>query len=132
VPPPATTVPPPSNTPRPADLLVTDIVGETSVTIPTGETSATRTYSITISNNGDSNTGQFNNSIQIIPGGVIQELGVVGNLGPGESVALSIDLTFDAVGSFTLQVDADHENAVVETSEFNNRGTEDVEVLAES
>ncbi len=131
-PPTATTVPPPSNTPQPADLLVISISGETVVTIPLGETSATRTYSVAITNNGNSDTGQFSNSIRIIPGGVAEELGVVGNLGPGQSISLTIDLTFDTVGEFTIQVDADSEDDVDETSDFNNRGTLDIAILAES
>jgi uncharacterized protein YraI len=131
-PPTLTTVPPPTSTPQPADLLVTSINGETSVTIPLGETSATRTYSVSITNNGGANTGQFSNSIRIIPGGAVQELGVVGDLGPGQSVALSIELTFDTVGDFTIQVDADSGDTVVESSNFNKRGTLDAVVLAES
>ena len=131
-PPTATTVPLPSSTPGPADLLVTSISGETSVTIPLGENSAERTYNVAITNNGSSSTGQFSNTIRIIPGGAVEELGVVGDLGPGQSVSLSIELTFETPGDFTIQVDTDADDAVEEISDFNNRGTLDVTVLAES
>jgi hypothetical protein len=140
VPPPTLTVPPPTltpttipvtNTPRPADLVVISISGDNTLTIPTGETSITETFSVTITNNGEANTGQFNNTVQVLPGGPVLELGVVGNLGANESIALAVDLTFEA-GEFTIRVEADSDNSVPEASEFNNRGELDVLAVAGS
>ena len=67
-----------------------------------------------------------------MPGGAVQELSVVSNLGANESIALTIDLTFDSTGNFTIRVNADSDNAVEELSDFNNLGTLDVTVVPES
>jgi hypothetical protein len=125
-------VPAATNTPKPADLLVASITGPANLVIPDGETSVSGSYSVTITNNGSANTGQFTNTITILPGGSPMELGVVGNLGADESIALTIDLTFGSVGDFTLRVDADSEDDVEEVSEANNRGFYDVTVTTET
>ncbi len=118
-------------TPQPADLLVTSITGPTTVVIPTGETSVTKSYAVSITNNGAANTGSFANTIQITPGGEVLDLGTA-NLDGGQSISLSIDLTFTTTGDFTLRVEVDSDNVVSELSEFNNLGTLDVTVLPES
>ena len=127
-----TQVPPVTNTPQLPDLLVVSISGPANLVIPDGETSVTDTYSVTITNNGGTSTGQFSNTIRVQPGGSPMELGVVGNLGANESIALTIDLTFGTVGDFTLRVDADSDDDVEEISEANNRGFTDVTVATET
>lgn len=134
-PPPPTLAPtfthtPVSPTPGLPDLVVASIVGPTSLTIPTGETSVTANYSITIANTGSGSTGQFNSTITVLPGGTPQELSAVSNLSAGESIALTIALLFDAPGSYTLRVLADSDSDVDEVSEVNNTGTLDVVVTA--
>jgi hypothetical protein len=116
-------------TPQPADLLITSITGETTVVIPSGETSIDVSYTVTITNNGQADTGPFNNTYQITPGGPVEELSAVSNLSGGQSIALTMELTFDTAGDFTVRVIADSANNVVELSDFNNLGTLDVTVI---
>ena len=127
----STPLPSKTNTPRPADLIVVTINGPATVTIPGGETSVTENYSVTITNNGEANTGQFTNSIVIVNEGPAVELGTVGNLSAGESIALNTDITFTSTGSFVLRVNADSEDDVDEVSEVNNTGSIDVTVISE-
>lgn len=124
-----TPVPP---TPGTSDLVVASITGPTLVTIPAGESSVSVTYSVTIANTGSAGTGQFSNTITILPGGTAQDLGVVSNLSAGESIALSAALEFTTPGSFTVRVLADSDSQVNELSEVNNIGTLDVVVQAGS
>ncbi|MBZ0299536.1 MAG: SH3 domain-containing protein [Anaerolineae bacterium] len=126
----ATPIPPITNTPTPADLLVISIVGPTALELPVAG-SVTGSYSVTITNNGQANTGPFTNTIQLLPSGPVEELGVVSNLSAGESIALSYDLTYTAVGVYTIQVKADSDNNVVELSDVNNTGTIGVGVVPE-
>lgn len=123
-----TQIPPPTHTPQPADLIVLDIDGPTAPQLPDGG-SVSATYFVTITNNGQANTGSFTNTIQVLPGGPVEELGVVGNLEGGQSIVLTYELTFDAVGAYTIRVVADSENDVPEISEVNNIGTQDVGVV---
>ncbi len=122
--------PPPTLTHTPADLVVVDIDGPTGLNLPDGGGSVSGTFSVTITNNGQASTGPFSNSIQVLPGGDIMELGVVSNLTGGQSISLSIELTFDTAGVYTISVAADNENAVAEVSEINNTGAVDVGVVA--
>lgn len=132
----ATNTPPPTatrtNTPTPtitstpgkADLVVVSILADsTTLTIPGGQTSVTQEFTITISNTGSGPSRQFSNAILVLPGGSEADLGVVGNLNPSETIALTVDLTFDAPGSYTVRVTADSELQVDEVSEVNNTGS---------
>ncbi len=116
-----TLTPTASNTPRPADLVIANIVGPETVTLSGG--TATVSFSVTISNTGDNATGPFTNTITFLPGGDTVELGSVSSLDPGGSINLTADLTFDAAGEFTVQATADSEDSVDELSEVNNVGT---------
>lgn len=118
--------PPPTPIPQPPDLVVISINGPTAIDISGG--SVTASYSVVITNNGQANTGQFNNSIQL-EGGAVEELGAVGNLAGGESIALSHDFTFDTEGVFTISVVADSDDMVNEQNEGNNTDTLDVGVV---
>lgn len=121
-----TSPPPPTVPPQPPDLIVASITGPTALTF-TGD-DLVATYSITISNIGEANTGSFVSSIQINDGPV-QDLGA-SNLNGGQSVALSFEATFDAPGIYTLTVVADSGGAVAEALETNNTATLDVGVVA--
>jgi uncharacterized protein YraI len=120
-PPPTNTLAPlvPTPTPLPADLVVTNISGAATLSLG-GSGSVTSSYSATITNIGGSSTGIFNNVIRVLPGGTDVQLGVVSNLQPGESIILNTNITFNAPGTYTLEVRADSNNQVPEISEVNN------------
>ena len=124
---PAATVTP-SATPGPADLLVTDIVGSTTLELGAGDSPVTSSYTVSITNSGSSATGQFNNTISVSPGGATTPLGVVASLSPGESIVLNVSLTFSAAGTYTIQAMVDSDSQVTEQSEVNNVGIRNVTV----
>lgn len=118
-----TQAPPPTSTtpPQPADLVVVDLSGPTQITMPAGATSVTRTYSFTVTNTGQTRTGQTTTTLRILPSGTPVYISTA-NLRPGETVALQADLTFTSTGMFQIEVAADAENVVTnEISEFNNK-----------
>ena len=118
---------PPTVTPGLPDLLVTNISGLTTITL--GNAAAvTENYTITISNTGSGTTSQFNNIITILPTNENVPLGVVANLRPGESIILTVSITFSSTGSYSLRVRPDSDNQVQEVSEFNNEATYSVTV----
>jgi uncharacterized protein YraI len=119
---------PPTLTPGPSDLVITSIIGETNVIIPPGSPDISETYTVTITNSGSRGTGQFSNTVQVLPGGPVLDLGVSGNLRAGESISLSISLTFDTPGAYTIRATTDSGAIVDELSEFNNTGTLDINV----
>jgi uncharacterized protein YraI len=110
---------PPTVTPGLPDLVITSVAGPTSVAIPGGSTQVTQTYSVTTTNTGGGPAGQFTNSITL-PDGSTQDLGVVGGLGPGQSVVQNVSVTFTAAGKYTLQAFADSGSNITEVSEVNN------------
>lgn len=129
----ATNIPQPTatltNTPRPADLVISNFTGPTELTLSDG--TVTEQYTIIVTNSGDAPTQQFISSVRILPGGAIVELPVVGNLNPGESISLAIDLTFTSTGEFTVQATADSDNEIEEISDINNIGSYVVNVSSE-
>ncbi|MEL6270448.1 MAG: Ig-like domain-containing protein [Chloroflexota bacterium] len=123
-----TPVPP---TPRPADLVVSSIQGPESLTLSGGI--VTGTYSIQVTNAGDSPTGaQFASTLTLLPGGTESELGVIGNLGTGESILLNRQVTFTEAGQVTLQVEVDSGGDINEISEVNNTSSLVITIQAES
>lgn len=111
-----------TNTPRPADLVVSSITGPRELTLADGE--AVGSYTFQITNAGDSPVnGQFTNAVTIFPGGEAQELGIVGNLGAGESIVINRDLMFAGAGEYTLQATADSGDDIDEISNVNNTAT---------
>lgn len=121
----------PSATPGLADLIVSNISGPTTVTIPAGDPSVTVSYAVTITNTGQRATGQFNNLMVVTPGGGPDlPLGVVGDLSAGQSVILTINLTFSTPQIYTLQARVDTDVQITEQSEVNNVGIYSVTVLA--
>ena len=126
-PPTWTPVPPPTQIPAPADLVVSSIEGPSDLSLPAGEGAEVRaTFTITISNFGGSRTGQFSNTITILPGGSPQDLGTAGNLRPSETVTLTRELAFTAPGDYVIRVQADSGSQVQESSKVNNTGTYNV------
>lgn len=119
----------PTATPLPADLVVTNISGPNLLSLG-GNPSVTSNYSVTITNIGGTQTGQFNNVIRINPGGAETALGVVANLLPGESIILNVNLTFTSTGDFIIEVRADSSNQVTEVTEANNVGFFNVTVTS--
>lgn len=117
--PPATAVPKATATPGKPDLVITSIGGPLSVTLPADPV----TYSVVISNLGSAASGAFANRVTL-PDGSTSDLGVVANLGPGESITLNVTFDFNGVGtgSFSLQATADSDSQVTELSEVNNNG----------
>jgi uncharacterized protein YraI len=111
--------PPPTATPGLPDLVIASIAGPTDVKIPSGQTEIKQTYVVTITNTGSGPTRQFNNTITL-PDGSLSDLGVVANLGPGESISLNVDITFTSPGTYLQEIKADSDGAVTEVSEVNN------------
>lgn len=126
---PTNTPPPqPTATPNQPDLTVTNISGPTNVVIPAGETSVTVQYGVNITNNGGSVNAQFNNGGVILPNNTPLDLGVVGNLGAGQTISLQVNVTFTSAQSYILQFTADSGGAITESNEVNNSGTLNVTV----
>ena len=119
----------PTATPGQPDLVIANITGDTSVIIPSGSSDVTTSYSIVVTNTGSGASGAFVvvhelNNVEI-------DSPAVSNLSPGESITLTVDITFDAAGTYTLVSRADPDNTVSEVSEVNNTGTINVSVTAE-
>lgn len=126
----ATNTPAPTATPALPDLTITNIDGPSSVTIPSGESSVTRTYSVTITNQGGALNQQFSSNVRVLPGTAEFDVGVVSSLGAGQSINLSVDVTFTSAGSYVLRFMADNEGDIEESNEVNNTGTFDVTVTS--
>lgn len=117
-----TSQPTTTSTPGKADLVVVSITGPTTLTIPGGESSVSQTYTVTISNTGSGPSNQFSNTITVV-GSPTMDLGVVANLDAGQTIALTVNLTFNAAGTYVVQVMADSASQVDEVSEVNNVGS---------
>lgn len=125
-----TNTPPPTPTATPflPDLTITNIAGPTSVVIPAGESSVTVQYGVNITNQGGAINAQFSNGGVILPPNIPIDLGVVGNLGAGQTISLQVNVTFTSAGTYVLQFTADTGNAIAESNEVNNSGTLNVTV----
>lgn len=119
----------PTATPSPADLVIPSITGPSELTIPAGATEVTGNYSVTITNTGGRGTGRFTNNVYLLPNGTELDLGVVGNLGAGESISLTIAVTFNGSGNYILRAMADSDSEVEELTRANNRSEFDVTVF---
>ncbi|MBE2183583.1 MAG: SH3 domain-containing protein [Anaerolineae bacterium] len=115
-------------TPGLPDLVVTSIVGPNAINLGPGSTPTTTTFSITITNTGQSAASQFTTTLQIQGVGAAQPIGVVANLLPNESIVLNGNLTFDTVGTFTVVAVADAFNQVAEITKVNNSGSVNIVV----
>ncbi len=106
-----------SPTPGRADLVISSIAGPSAVTLPSDSV----TYAVTITNTGSGPSSQFANKFTL-PNGTETDLGVVANLNPGESISLTIQVSFSSAGTINLTARADANNQVAEVSEVNNVG----------
>ncbi len=125
-------IPTSSPTPILPNLNVPNIGGPRTVTIPAGESDVTETYGVTIRNTGGSINTQFSNTIRLSPGGATMDLGTVGNMGSGDSISLSYNMTFDTPGTFLIIVTADSNDDITEDNEADNIGQIEVTVVAGS
>jgi subtilase family serine protease len=127
-----TPVPPtPTATPGPADLVVTSIIGPNPVTLGSGNTPTTATFSVTITNTGQSQASpQFTTTLEVQGTGIVIPIGVVANLLPGESIILTGDVTFSSAGTATVIARTDSLSQITEISEANNLATLQVTVNA--
>jgi hypothetical protein len=123
-----TNTPAPTSTPTPGDLVVSNITGPTAVTIPAGQTEVTVQYGVNITNNGNAINTQFSNILFILPNNTQQDLGVVGNLAAGQTISLTVNVTFTSANTYILQFQADTGNTIVESNEVNNTGSINVTV----
>lgn len=117
-----------TNTPSPADLVVTNMSGPATLNLGFGNTPVTASFTVTITNTGGSTTGQFSNVVVINPGGTETPLGVVASLESGQSILLTISLTFSSTGPYTLQARADSDSQITEVSEVNNIGIANITI----
>lgn len=113
-----TPVPTITVTPGRADLVISSIAGPTNTTVAASPV----TYSVTITNTGSGPSGSFSNKVRL-PSGMDGDLGVVSNLNAGESISLTIELTYTAATSYTLIAMVDTGSQVNEVSEVNNTAT---------
>jgi hypothetical protein len=127
-----TITPTPSLTPTPRlpNLMVTNISGPQSVTIPAGATSVTETYSVNITNEGGPIDTQFSNVARLLPLGTEFDVGVVSNLSAGQTINLSVEVTFTNPGTFILQITADSDDEIEESNNVDNSGTLNVTVTS--
>lgn len=118
----------PPNTGEP-DLIVVNIQGDTSIIVPSGISSTTETYKVTIRNTGGASAGQFVTTLNV--GSKEIDLGVVSGLAASASREFNVDVVFESGGTFDLEVFVDAEDNVDEVSEVNNKGKISVTVAFE-
>ena len=130
--PPATDTPvAPTLTPVPGlpDLAVIDIIGPTQLTINGGESEVVGEYSITVSNIGLGDSGQF--VVEVLVDDQLEFSQIASNLRPNQSIALGAEIAFTQPGTFELVARVDPSNNIPEINETNNQLMIEVEVEAE-
>ena len=116
-----------TNTPGLPDLIITNLSGPSTITIPTGDSEIETKFDLTVTNTGFGETGQFTTAVRVLPSGDSIELNV-GGLRANESIVLSAELTFTETGTFIVEAEADSENDVDEISEVNNKATQSITI----
>lgn len=121
----SSTTPLPSSTPQPTeppppDLVVANITGPEDVVIPSGDSSVTVEYSVTLTNIGGPITGSFSAEGELLPGNDTFDFGAVGNLGINQSISLDGEVIFESAGTFALQITVDSDDDINESRENNN------------
>ncbi len=119
---------PPTSAPSRPDLVIANISGPKSLSIPSGAGQVVGTYAVTISNQGGAPTGQFNNTLIITPGNVKVPLAAVSGLNPGESIILTASVTFSAKDKYKVEARADSDDNVDEEHESNDNASLNVTV----
>lgn len=127
-PPPTATTPNNNNTGDP-DLIVSAIVGDNSIIVPSGVSSTLESYTITIRNTGSGDASQFTTTLFI--NGIDQDLGVIAGLAANMTHDFNVQIEFGQGGTFVLGVVVDSGEQVSELSEVNNRGEVSVTVAFE-
>lgn len=111
------------------DLVVVQIAGDRSIIVPSGVSSTTETYTITIRNTGNGDSSQFATTLKV--NNNVQDLGVLAGLAPNSSRDFNVQVEFDQSGTFNFDVTVDSDNQVTELSEVNNNGKITVTVAFE-
>lgn len=130
--PPPTLTPLPTDTPIPGkpDLSVPSIAIDEEIIIPAGQTQITVEVTVTVKNDGDEDSPQFDVTLTVEgTEDVVYDVATIGNLEPGAIITLTQEVIFDAAGEYDIQVDVDPENEVDEGGEFNNRADTTVTVI---
>ena len=110
-------------TEREADAIST----ESSFPPGFGYTIPADTYSsVTVTNIAFGSSGPFAATMRI--GTETYDLASVSGLSQSQSIVLTQEVTFDAVGEYDVRVDIDPDDLVDEVSEVNNRGDITIEV----
>jgi uncharacterized protein YraI len=118
-----------SNTGKP-DLIVSGINGDNSIIVPSGVSSTTESYKITIQNTGTGGASQF--ATTLLVNGTEQDLGVIAGLAANATRDFNVQIEFNQSGTFKLEVVTDSDNQVSELSEINNSGDVAVTVAFQS
>lgn len=129
-----TNTPAPTHTPIPGfpDLIVPSIDIDEEIAIPNGETEVTVEVTITVMNQGNEDSTQFDVTLTVERNGfddVVYEVSTVGNLDAGQILTLTQEVTFDAADEYDIQVDVDVNDEVEESGEFNNRADTTIAVI---
>ncbi|MCA9884657.1 MAG: SH3 domain-containing protein [Anaerolineae bacterium] len=115
-----------TSVPQKPDLIIPNIVVEGDPVIPAGETEVTVTIAVTVTNIAFGSSGPFAATMRI--GTETYDLASVSGLSQSQSIVLTQEVTFDAVGEYDVRVDIDPDDLVDEVSEVNNRGDITIEV----
>jgi uncharacterized protein YraI len=119
---------PATSAPTRPDLVVANISGPQSLSLPNGAGQVVGTYAVTISNKGGSPSGQFNNRLVVTPGDIKVPLAAVSGLNPGESIILTASVSFSAKDKYKVEAQSDSDGDVDEEHESNNNSSLNVTV----
>ena len=108
------------------DLIVAGITGDKSIIVPSGVSSTTESYKVTIRNTGTGSASQFTTTMFV--NGTEQDLGVIAGLPANATQDFNVQIEFNQSGTYKLEVVADSDSQVTELSEVNNRGEISVSV----
>lgn len=108
------------------DLIVSAITGDNSIIVPSGVSSTTESYKVTIQNTGTGAASQFTTTMFV--NGTEQDLGVIAGLAANATHNFNVQIEFSQGGTFKLEVVVDNDSQVSELSEINNKGEVSVTV----
>lgn len=108
------------------DLVVVSITGDRSIIVPSGVSSTTESYTVSIRNTGNGAASQFATTLAI--NGNERDLGVVAGLAANASRDFNVEVEFAQSGTFQFFVTVDSDDQVDELSEVNNDGAISVTV----
>jgi len=102
------------------DLIVSAISGDRSIIVPSGVSSTTESYKVTIQNTGNGAASQFTTTMFV--NDTEQDLGVIAGLAANSTHDFNVQIEFSQGGTFKLEVVVDNDSQVSELSEINNQG----------